>query len=330
MFEHVYHYFLRWPLVLRILIIAVCAICISGITITLVEPETFPTIGDGLWWAIITASTVGYGDYFPITWSGRIIAVLLILMGAGFLSTYFVSLAASAVKTQNAHLEGRRHFHGKKHVIIIGWNERAKELIDHLSSLDKSTIIMLVDATLERNPYNDHHIHFVRGVPYIDETLRKANIREADIAVITSDQNKNEIHADMSSVLTLLSIKGLNPNLYCVVEILTEQQVVNAKRAGADEVVQTNKQTSYVLLNSIISHGMSGAILTMLDNLKGSKIRLMEAKPEWYGYTFQQLNAELLEKHILLFGIKKGEDTFVNPPLHKRICENDELLILED
>ena len=39
--------------------------------------------GDALWWSIVTISTVGYGDSFPITTGGRIVAVLLILIGVG-------------------------------------------------------------------------------------------------------------------------------------------------------------------------------------------------------------------------------------------------------
>ncbi|WP_335870377.1 potassium channel family protein [Bacillus sp. 2205SS5-2] len=325
-----YHMFLRWPLVWRILIIALVVIFLFGISIHFVEPDTFPSIIDGLWWAIITASTVGYGDLYPVTLKGRFLGVLLILLGAGFLSTYFVSLAATAVTTQNAHLQGKGAHKLKNHVVIVGWNERAKELIEQISSLRRTVEIVLIDETLQENPSKNHHLHFIKGKPYQDGILLKASIREADIVIITADQNKTEGHADMGSILTLLAIKGLQPTLYCVIEILTEEQVINANRAGANEVIQSNKQTSYVMMNSVVSHGMSAAILTMLDQLKGSKVQLIPAPIEWHGKTFQELSALLLSERTLLLGIKKGEETIVNPPLQEKIFPGNELFVLCD
>ena len=58
----------------------------GGYTMLIVEghanPE-FSNLGDTLWWSLVTVSTVGYGDKFPITGPGRIVAVFLILIGVG-------------------------------------------------------------------------------------------------------------------------------------------------------------------------------------------------------------------------------------------------------
>jgi len=49
---------------------------------------------DGLWWAFVTCTTVGYGDRFPITGSGRVIAAMLMLAGIGGLSVITANIAA--------------------------------------------------------------------------------------------------------------------------------------------------------------------------------------------------------------------------------------------
>jgi voltage-gated potassium channel len=59
------------------------------------QPEMFGKYSDAIWWSIITLTTVGYGDMFPITPGGRITAVLTLIMGLGIFGT-FLSLVGSA------------------------------------------------------------------------------------------------------------------------------------------------------------------------------------------------------------------------------------------
>jgi voltage-gated potassium channel len=328
MVQQIFHQFLRWPLLVRIFLIAISLMTIFGILIHFIEPDTFPSYFDGIWWAVITMSTVGYGDFVPASTGGRIFGVVLILVGAGFLSTYFITLATNTVMSQNAYLEGKATFKGKGHVVIIGWNERTREIISQLSSLHFRGQIILIDETLQQNPYRNHHIHFIKGTPFKDKVLQKASMHDASIAIITADQNRNEMEADMHTVLTLLAVKGNHPDVYTVVEILQKDQVVNAERAGANEVIQTNMQTSYVMINSIISQGMSKAILKLLNHLRGNHLQLVPASDYCINETFQSISTRLLQKNIILLGIKKGEETSVNPSLTTIVEADDELLVI--
>ena len=49
--------------------------------------------GDSIWWAFVTICTIGYGDYYPVTFEGRSIAVLLMVAGLAFISVITVSVA---------------------------------------------------------------------------------------------------------------------------------------------------------------------------------------------------------------------------------------------
>nr|WP_241729065.1 potassium channel family protein [Nocardioides zeae] len=52
------------------------------------------TFGDALWWATTTVTTVGYGDRYPVTFEGRLLAVVLMLVGIGAVGVVTAALAA--------------------------------------------------------------------------------------------------------------------------------------------------------------------------------------------------------------------------------------------
>jgi len=73
----------------------------GGAGLELVEPRT--TQGgyeDGIWWAIVTATTVGYGDISPATLPGRAIAIVLMLSGIGLISTFSACITSYFVGQQ--------------------------------------------------------------------------------------------------------------------------------------------------------------------------------------------------------------------------------------
>lgn len=320
--------FVRLPLFLRVLFIALFTIISFGLFVHLLEPEQFPTLFDGVWWAVITASTVGYGDFVPKTVLGRLAGIGLILTGAGFLATYFVSLATAAVTKQNELLEGKADFKGKNHIIVIGWNERTREILHTLCMKNESISIVLIDESLEKNPLPNMNIHFIQGRSNLDEVLIKANIFHAMKVIITADPNKGELHADMGSILTLLAVKGLNREVPCIVEILTSEQVANAKRAGADEIVQTNILTSFVMINSISSQQLVTSFLGLLNQLDKRNLTFKPAVPEVIDMTFMDLSHMLMKEGILLLGIKRGEETLLNPPHPFTINQQDQLIVI--
>ncbi|GER73381.1 potassium channel family protein [Weizmannia acidilactici] len=328
MFHLFYDRFLRWPMIVRILMFALTLIFAFGLTIHFVEPKTFPTIFDGVWWAVITTATVGYGDLYPVTFAGRLIGIILILSGAGVLSAYFVALAGVTATRQNAFLEGKAAFTGEKQMVIIGWNERARKVIQQLLELKQRQPIVLVDETLEANPYPYDNVYFIKGKPYQDEILKKTNIEAAEAVLITSDQHKTETEADMGAILTLIAVKGLSPDAYCIVEIQTADQVVNAKRAGADEVIQANTQASFVMLNSLISNGMSDTLLSLLNQQQKNHLDFIPVKPKWRNMTVKDLSRKLQKERKILIGVQSEDETIINPPLDYTITNEKQLFVV--
>ncbi|MCM3004392.1 potassium channel family protein [Priestia koreensis] len=253
MFEALLFRFFRHSILYRLAVIALFFIFTAGAIIHWLEPNQFKTIFDGIWWSVVTIATVGYGDFAPETIAGRVIGIILILLGCGFISTYFFTLSSIVVAKENAYMEGTLSYKGTKHYVIIGWNERTKQFIDHFKIDKGEHRIVLIDNSLTENPMVCENVYFVKGNPTYTSVLEKANIAGADKVLITSDPFKAEALADMQSILILIAIKGINPSIHSIIEILTSEQVVNAKHAGANKVINTNQLISNVMYDTFFS-----------------------------------------------------------------------------
>lgn len=71
---------------------------VAGIAMWLVDREDFPNVWLGLWWAVQTVTTVGYGDATPTTLTGYLIATLVMLSGIGFLTVVTATITAVFVE----------------------------------------------------------------------------------------------------------------------------------------------------------------------------------------------------------------------------------------
>ena len=83
-------------------ILTVTAICLAGAAQYAFASGEFFTLWDGIWWAVTTVTTVGYGDLYPTTVQGRIIGMALMFVGIGFLSLLTAAIASRFVKDERS------------------------------------------------------------------------------------------------------------------------------------------------------------------------------------------------------------------------------------
>ncbi|XP_039534248.1 potassium voltage-gated channel, KQT-like subfamily, member 2a isoform X5 [Pimephales promelas] len=93
--------------------------------------EMFETYADALWWGLITLTTIGYGDKFPITWNGRLIAATFSLIGVAFFALPAGILGSGfALKVQEQHRQ--KHFEKRRNpaacLIQASWRFYATNL----------------------------------------------------------------------------------------------------------------------------------------------------------------------------------------------------------
>lgn len=78
-------------------LVAIAVVFMGALGIFIFEADSNKTIGsfgDALWWAVVTATTVGYGDVSPVTVEGRLIAVVLMLTGIGVIGVFTATIAS--------------------------------------------------------------------------------------------------------------------------------------------------------------------------------------------------------------------------------------------
>src|SRR5450755_3810013 len=86
--------------------VTVAVTVLAAVAIHFTDRQAFPNIGDSLWWAIQTVTTVGYGDLVPASASGRLVAAIVMLVGIGFLTVITAAITSTFIETARKRIEG--------------------------------------------------------------------------------------------------------------------------------------------------------------------------------------------------------------------------------
>ncbi|PSL44488.1 voltage-gated potassium channel [Salsuginibacillus halophilus] len=322
--------FAKSPFILRLFFILGIILSSTAFIAYMLEPYTFDTYLDALWWAVITASTVGYGDIVPQHFTTRALTAGLIFVGFGVVTLFVTSLASTFMAEKTSWQQGRRSVNHEDHIIVIGWNERALRVISHLKHVHPETPIVILDSGLTENPYpNARQVDFVKGAPSSSKTLEQANTAEAKTVLLTAGgTNGEEEEADARTMLILLAVKNQNPDVYTAVELLTNEHMTHAERAGADEIVNSTQMTSLMLAASTYMHGAASLFAALVNEKKEHRLRTEPAPEAHIGRTFYECLLEAQTKGSLPIGIKRSEDHYLNPDPEMTIQSSDELIML--
>src|SRR5437868_14384975 len=91
----------------RIIALATLAVTVAGgALIRFADHKNFSDIGQGLWWAVQTVTTVGYGDLVPTNTAGRLVAALVMVAGIGFLTVVTAAITSAFIESARRRLQG--------------------------------------------------------------------------------------------------------------------------------------------------------------------------------------------------------------------------------
>jgi voltage-gated potassium channel len=135
-------------------------------------------------------------------------------------------------------------------IIIIGWNSCSMQIIHSIQSINNKANFTVIDESLSENPSN--YLKFVKGLSTNVEVLKQANVEKADFILLTANQEKNEVEADVQTLITLLTIKGINQKVHCSAEILQSKNLQRAYNVGADDVFYIGNIISSLMVKSVL------------------------------------------------------------------------------
>lgn len=223
----------RTRLVLSVL--AIFGVFIIGtLGYLVVDAERCPSVVDAAFMTVITLSTVGYGEAWPLSRAGQLWSVLVIAFGIVTISYAFTSLLSVVVGGELRFLRERKRMekaieHLDKHVIICGYGRMGAMIADNLRQSGLSVVVVDRERTLEPD-LREAQIPYVIGDATEEETLLHAGLKRARALVLA-------LPTDADNVYVTLSAYTLCPGLEIIAR--AEQQSTESKltRAGASRVV---------------------------------------------------------------------------------------------
>ena len=321
--------FLHRENLLRLMGVIVALVLVGAAGLTYFEENRpFP---DAVWWAIVTLTTVGFGDISPTSLGGRLIGVVLMFFGIGVLGMFTATIAGVFVEKRLRKERGMGSYDLEGHIILCEWNDRTKEVLKDLRADRRaaSALIVLL-ADIDEKPVVDEYLFFVRG-GLSEETLKRAGIEKAATVVMVGDRSLDHGARDAKAVLSVLTVESLNPGVYSIVELASEDNVSHCERAGADEIIVGAEFSSRVISTATLDHGISAVLRELLSAQVGHDLITIQVPAEFAGRTFLDLFSSLKREQgmIALAILQHGSGKVVtNPDADLVVDSHDRLVVV--
>ncbi|MGH8270845.1 MAG: NAD-binding protein [Gammaproteobacteria bacterium] len=195
-----------------------------------------------LYFSVETLSTVGYGDYHPVTLFAQGYVITLIVFGLSVFATAIFSVVGPALSGRLNRLlnPSGGHVVKKNHVIVVGASTLARNTAQEL--LRRNIPFVQVVGPGESPPLEDEAA--VSGEVGNDETLRKAGVAHARMVVAANDN-------DGENAFTALAAKDIAPDVRVIAVASSREALHRLKLARADMVFAPTEVGSRLLANLV-------------------------------------------------------------------------------
>ncbi len=278
---------------------------------------------EALYMTVITIASVGFSEVKPLSDTGRIFTIFLILINLG-LFTYFITLLSRYFfdmdfikRYKTIKMENKIRLLNN-HVIICGFGRNGKESAEVLYN-NKIPFVILEEKNELESDLNFEVDHFMKGDATKDEALLEAGIVNARAIIIT-------LPVDADNLFVVLTAKQLNPDITIISRASQDSSIKKLKIAGAKNVIMPDKiggahMATLVMLPDVIE------LLSILGTRNNAQFRVAEIKAE-KGISINEL--DLWKKtNCTILGIKDLTNNYtVNPSSAYYINPGESLIVM--
>lgn len=267
----------------------------------LVRPENF------WWYFAVTASTVGYGDFFPTTGLGHVVGAYIIVGGIATLTAVFAKIASIIDTAKGRRMSGAITVNESGHVVLVGYEAgRTERIVDQLcAENDGRQIVLCAWDNLGQHPIVDHHVQFVRGDLTDETVLRRAGVHTAAAVLV-------DVRDDNEALAVAVAVDHITNGAHVVVSLRDMERAELLRYVNADiRCVQWH--THRMITEELTSPGIA-EVYNDLMSVGGASTFSVEL-PEVVGSVLVEHCQSALARHhgVTLLAARSGGHLLVNP-----------------
>jgi len=286
-----------------------------------------------IWYFIVTLASVGYGDVFPKTTEGKIIGAVFVLTSIVFLTIVISNLTNYFIAKREKKRMGHFGTDFESHIIIIGWNNFAKNIVDILVNVGKKVAIILEtkdDIDKIYSFYDQKQVFCLLTELTNFESFAKANIEKAQTIFVN-------LGNDTDKLIATLNIKRIYNSNNIIVLLDNPNLKETFQSAGVTFVISKEEIASQLLASYIFEPQVA---LFNTDILSGAKNEkdfdvqqyLIKKGNPFIGSNCDEItNKNKNETRALLVGISKktpsGAYELIKLPDKSVIAEENDYLL---
>ena len=308
-------------------VIVLLALLICGGTIGYMTIEDLSFL-ESLYMTVITISTVGFQEVNVLSTEGRLFTIALIVCGL-FIAAFAVTVVSTfVIEGELRFLVRRRLMENsvaklKNHYIICGAGQTGQHVVNQFKKRGVSFVVLELDQTKVEHIINQGGPAIV-GDATMEEDLLKVGIERAKGLLCC-------LSNDADNVFTVLTARGIKPELLIVSRAIDDKADLKLLKAGADKVVSPNEIGGSRMASLILRP----AVVSFLDVITRAGEMVIDLEQVTVNNSSSLNGKSLSEARIpeqtglIVLAIKRSDgDTVINPGPGFILTEQDALIVL--
>jgi voltage-gated potassium channel len=312
-------------------IFASVVIFVSSVLVYVMEANNpsspIDTLFEAVYWSIVTISTVGYGDMAPVTYEGRIVAMVVITAGIAVLA-FTTSLVVSAFTEKLDEIKEIKTIEDitklKSFYLVCGYEDVAQDVVLKLSKHHNHIIIL--DENIERvEQAKNDGFTALNYPPGKVESYKKLhiNLDKQVKAVLCLYEN------DVENVYTALTVRSLSKDVFILSLLMENANRRKLQFTGIDKIVYPQELIGLVtkeLIGQPVAFEIIHELRSETSNVKITELAITQRIIENFINVGELGNENF---RIVLLGIhKKSTQRFYFNPLNDTLLENGDFLLV--